>query len=184
MRQFCLILLLCSTAIGGNSAVAVLVNRLGDGRYAVRERASASLAGMMPQAESYLKDASSHPNKEIAVRSELLVSKYHREQAVIWSEKILPDKYARMPWIDKLPLDVPNRDGIMSWHLSKAYKVTAGYQGWPAYRVATKLYVKDLIGSGRTKKEIVQLLNRMADVEIKWIREYGQKYVPPIELPE
>lgn len=182
-----MILLLCSTAVSGNSAVVMLTKQMGNTRYADRERATAALYKMMPQAESYLKDVRQYPDKEISIRAGLLLSRYYREQSHIWADKILPEKYNRMPWIDKLPLNVPDREDVMRMYLNMANRskdLPSSQAGWQVYRFATKLYVKDLIESGRTREEIVQLLNEMAKVEIEWIRKYGHQYNPPIELPK
>ena len=51
------------------------------------------------------------------------------------------------------------------------------------YRLATELFIRDLLQNQHTLPHTIELLDRMAAQEEKWITENGKNYTPPLQLP-
>ncbi len=86
-----------------------------------------------------------------------------------YAETIVPSNDARMPWIDCLPVDYPNRDDVLKKY--QPYKLEyADYTNeYNIYRENTQTFIIDLFISGtKTKAEIVELLDVMVKREKDW----------------
>lgn len=49
--------------------------------------------------------------------------------------------------------------------------------GWPEYRRATFFFVRNQFLEGKTEKEVVEVLDRMASREREWMRYGGERYL-------
>lgn len=118
------------------------------------------------------------------------------------AKSILPAKYDKLPWIDMLspnhwnclkdmmaPEVVPvngmsDARAVSDYYLSLAYavhpKVMEGGYDWPRYRLATYLYVKDLVKAGVPREQIVRMLDAMVPLEWKWDEVHQNRKRPEI----
>lgn len=86
-----------------------------------------------------------------------------------------PRFYPVIPWIDQLPHDHPCRHEIISGYLGQV-EATYRPNGWPSYRRATELYLRDLLLHGAAVDDLQKLLDQMAENEKKYIRSGNNSY--------
>ncbi len=163
--------------------IAQLIDQLGSVKFPEREKAYRELKKIGPSAYPLLLKAEKSKDAEVASRAKKLLGPHYAAHFENLATKLAPTKYPRMPW-----LWTPENgySGAFNWVIDaqKADKTLSGdAPDWTSWRVATKLYVHDLLREGKSEKEIVAVLDGMANAEINWIRDYGKQYVPPILLP-
>ena len=136
---------------------AAAVPLLGHPQWRVREAAAHALkAAFLADEERLLplvRAAAGHEDAEVADRAAGVLALYYR---------VLPTGYPVLPWLDSLPPDYPDRAAVVSRYVGRA-----GWGCWPAapdfpaYREATRLYVRDLFAAGKTKAEVRGILDGM-----------------------
>jgi hypothetical protein len=137
-----------------------------DDRFAVREAASAWLVDQ-DVAEPTLRHFAISSDPEVVYRS-------HRGLAGIWCRRAdhVGKQDAVYPWIDSLPLDVPDRDELVHGFLSQTGQLPG--LDWANYRHATKLMVMGMVAAGQGEGEIGELLAIMQERCKFW--EKNKKY--------
>jgi hypothetical protein len=163
----------------------VLIAQLGSPSYQKRELAMQSLHQMAPLILPYLESARLHKDVEIARRSELVLVSYYEQAAAQFTKKARPSRWPCLPWIDMLPKDYPDRTLIVEYFLAQA-RDKVGRKGppdWDDYRLATELYLNYLFQKQHKLDDAIDLLDRMAGAEEKWITDNGKNYSPPLKLP-
>lgn len=143
-------------------------------QYAIRVTAHQQLARRVRDTDGVLtvhllEEAlqSSHP--EVVRRARDLLAHFY---------SLEPSDYAAMPWIDQLPDYWPDRKAIVETYLYRARQLldTGYYQAdWPDYRLATSLYVYDLLRQGVPRQSVLQLLDIMVEQEKEYRRSRGMK---------
>lgn len=161
--------------------VLLLIAQLGDDSFSVRQDASAQLASLGTPAHRLLMSAKL-TSDDPEVR--------HRAGGILedWRSAYRPTKRAITPWLDSLPDDYPDKQAILTRMLKEArggvdwsgYDYDSEVQDWPIYRTATDLFVDQLIAAGRSKKEIIRLLDLMADREARYwkMRNREDEHLP------
>lgn len=140
------------------------ISHLGQPEFHRREKAHAELAARILAPDGFLLahqlDYAAHSSQpEIARRARLLLAQFY------WIE---PTNYLAMPWIDMLPDDWPNKKAIVESYLYRARQLldTSYYRAdWPDYRLATSLYVYDLLRQGTPRYHVQQMLDVMVERE-------------------
>ena len=162
-----------------------LIAQLGSPDYRQRELATNQLVRFSPLAVPHLQAAQSNKNPEIAIRSTFLLTTYYRKNAAQLTEKVRPNGWPHLPWMDMLPHDHPDRDSVVSQYLQRAQSEIGrhGSPDWKDYRHATRLYVQKMFANGHSMKAVQATLNRMAKAESDWITANGKRYNPPVQMP-
>ncbi|GBD36002.1 hypothetical protein HRbin36_01119 [bacterium HR36] len=150
------------------------ISHLGHPQYRWREKAQAELTARISAADGFflalhLEYAAQSPHPEIARRARLVVGQFY------WLE---PSNYLAMPWIDMLPEDWSDRKAIIEHYLYRARQMldTSYYRAdWPDYRLATSLYVHDLLRQGMPRHLVQQLLDIMVAREIAYRQSRGMQ---------
>lgn len=93
-----------------------------------------------------------------------------------------PKKYTQIPWIDCLPLDYPDREKVIKKSMQPEWYIdfvkTKAPGNFEGLRYGTEMLIFDLLKKNTSKEKIIQLLDRMAEIEIEWIKT-GGKYKNP-----
>jgi hypothetical protein len=174
-----------STALAPAVLAAVLITQLGAPRYRDRAQASHNLYQLSPVVLPFLEAARDHGDLEVSRRSTIILSTYYASVADRLADQAKPSHWPRMPWLDMLPPDYPDRKAIIDFYLQQA-QTKVGRKGppdWPDYRLATHLYVRGLFLEQNRPHEVRRLLDRMAEAERSWLEQNGKKYSPPLEVP-
>lgn len=155
-------LVLCLALLGQTVAVdtRVLIAQLGHDDFAVRHSATEQLTqlvitGKDPSLIATLEElVSTHKDPEVQLRARHIV----RRQRLAFLKR-----YPSMPWIDSLPQEYPNRSDVIRVYLSAAQDIYPRSQGYPfpEYRLATFIFVRDLICNNVPQQDIEKLLNAM-----------------------
>lgn len=174
-----------SATITSAMLAVVLITQLGAPSYRQRVRAMNRLEPIVPAVAPYLEAATQHRDPEIARRASSLLAHYYQSVADQLSEQVRPAHWPRTPWLDMLPPDYPDRQVIVSFYLSAAQRKIGphGPPEWDDYRLATRLYLRQLIMDRRRLDEVHLLLDRMAEQERQWIQQNGIRYSPPVPMP-
>ncbi|MGF1578462.1 MAG: hypothetical protein ACFCD0_03780 [Gemmataceae bacterium] len=165
--------------------VVALIAQLGSPNYSARATARYHLSRMAPLAVDHLKAAEKHPDPEVRRNAKQVLASYYNSQAPRLAQQTRPSNWPRLPWLDMLPANHPQRDRILAYYLPRAQK-TIGRKAapeWEDYRLATQLYMEDLFRNEQRPDQVRQLLNSMADHERDWIRRNGTRYNPPVQMP-
>jgi hypothetical protein len=149
--------------------VVLLIQKMGDQHYLVRDEAHELLRNLLmsEEGERYrglIESSTLHPDPEIARRCRQLTECFYIVE---------PSHYPATPWIDMLPPSVANRQEVIERYLQQARSGMNSWSGqdWPDYRRATHLYIRELLRQGYTRKQAQAVLNQMAEQE----REYRSK---------
>ena len=142
-------------------AVLLLFLQLGSLKFKEREAAHNRLQGMgpiiLPLADAFAK----HEDPEIATRS--------RRIAVFISEVKVPFNHDKIPWIDMLPPQWPNRDNVLRVYLESARSLMSSESlDWMAWRYATLLYARDLKRQGWSQAKLDAMFLVLAKAETEW----------------
>lgn len=143
--------------------VSFLATQLGDDAWVVREKASAALAKMDERPIKILRFYQISGDAEVRRRANRIVEAYERR--VVFNEN------KKMPWIDHLPEHFPDRQEIINKYLLP-YKESHRYDSeghYQVFRDATADFILDYCKKGHLKKEIVELLEEMAENEKQWL---------------
>jgi hypothetical protein len=150
------------------------ISQLGHSQYPIRVAAHRRLAQRLADSDGVLtvhllEEAmqSSHP--EVIRRARDLLAQFY---------SLEPSNYAVMPWIDQLPEHWPDRKAIVETYLYRARQLLDNgyYQSdWPDYRLATSLYVFDLLRQGMPRQAVLQMLDTMVEREKEYRRSRGMK---------
>ncbi len=163
----------------------VLIAQLGAPRYRDRAEASHRLLQLTPVVLPYLEAARAHPDLEVSRRSSIIVANYYGSVADQLAGKVKPAHWPRLPWLDMLPANHPNRKAVIDYYLHQAQQRVGrrGPPDWPDYRLATQLYVYELFLDQHRPEEVQVLLDQMASAERSWLLQNRSKYTPPLEVP-
>jgi hypothetical protein len=136
----------------------LLLNGLGDRDYRVRDAAEFELVSKIIQPGGQLwwlaakAQSVNNSDHEIRRRCRHAVERYY---SVIDGP---------MPWLDMLPEGL-TRQTALEKYLPMAREVVTGGEGWPDYRFATYLYVRDLLDDGVDREQVKKLLGKMVEAE-------------------
>lgn len=175
-----------STTITPGVFAVVLISQLGSPQYRERARASHELYQMAPLVVPYLEAARRHEDLEVSQRSTLILATYYESVADRVAESMKPSRWPRLPWIDMLPENHPDRKTVIDYYTQQARNRIGrkGPPNWEDYRLATKLYMRELILERQRPQQVQHLLDRMVECECQWIRTNGKKYTPPLTMPK
>jgi hypothetical protein len=156
------------------------IKDLDSNRFAIRQKASENLMALDELAIPKVKKALE--NKDISLeqkrRLEQIVENYYNN--------ILPTDWSKLPWIDSLPAEYPERQNIITTYLNKARGGGWNDPGAPeyaAYREATRMWVRDELEAGKSKRELIKLMDdHMVPFELKWCKQAQPTYVCPIRV--
>lgn len=150
--------------------VLLLIAQLGDDSFLIRQNASARLADLGRPAHRLLMVAKiTSDDPEVRYRAGGILED--------WRSSYRPTKKGVLtPWLDSLPDDYPDKQAIVSRLVREArggvdwsgYDYDSEVQDWPVYRTATDLFVDHLIAAGKSKKDIIRLLDLMAEREARY----------------
>lgn len=154
--------------------------------YFVREKASAMLLASYPISAPALCRVVATGELEARERARRILQSsghgqsYLDQQLVKVQISLCRYGYCGWPWIDSLPSGYDDRGPIISKYLIESKKIVPdglyGAPHWWEFRMATALYVRDLLRAGRTLEEISLLLQRMVDGDrMQWERS-GQQW--------
>jgi hypothetical protein len=150
--------------------LTIKIKELGNDNFRVRQKATEELVSMGDLPIPFLRlIAASHEDPEVR----------HRASGIIcdWYGSISPTNYPAIPWIDQLPKEFPGRDEIVSKYLSMVPWTIedAIFPEWPRYRTATYLMILDLIDSGKTRREVISILDSMVKIEKEYCKSNNIK---------
>lgn len=165
-----------------------LLAQLGHPSWQKRELAQVKLKHLLPLAitQDYLKQGKSSKDCEVAVRCKHVLHAYWVQTAPAKAKTTLPKGYHKLPWIDMLPEDYPNKEEVIRAWLEVA-RNTVGNTGppkWADYEYATYLLLLEEYQFGISPTEAETLLDAMVANEKKWIKKYGANYDPPLTVPD
>ncbi len=148
-----------------------IVLRLGSASFAEREAATADLRVMGDAAVPLLRAASVHEDPEIRRRAVGLLYD--------WRGSFRPTTQREMPWLDMLPAGHEDRQRRIDECVGKArgMVLSPGGMDWPEYRLATEHFIDVMIEQGKSRREVIELLDKMAANE----QEYHRKHHPPFQ---
>lgn len=149
----------------------LLLPFLSNDDFRTREAVSASLRSFDLMALPALEHGVGHPDPEIR----------HRCRALIVDVlSVFPTNYRVPPWIDMLPDDYPNRQGVIDKLLFEVrggngyYCSNGPEEDWSDFRLATAILVENERRSGKSREEVRSLLDRMVERERKWFVGAGK----------
>src|SRR5690349_13365988 len=87
----------------------VLISQLGAPRYRDRTHASNKLYQLTPALLPYLEAAQLHADPEVSKRSQVILASYFSSVADQLAGKARPSHWPRLPWLDMLPPEHPDR---------------------------------------------------------------------------
>lgn len=153
--------------------VTNLIKQLDNDSFRVREAASAKLLKMDERPIRFLRIAAEKGvSAEVRLRARRIVDHY---------ENVKPSKYNKLPWIDHLPKDFPDRAGVIKRHLEVySAEVLYDYSEWRALRWATRQLCRDLFKRGWDRRHVIELLDKMSSNEQKWLKNKKDNPYKPI----
>lgn len=178
--------------LGGLPAVFVaLVAGLGNPQFRVRERCHRLLAHCGELAWPALRQGQNSKDPEVVQRCRLLEAPLRRAHAWQLAGNYKPTRYPRIPWLCLQDNVNPWWNDVYGGKMTDFYRTRAAKEKgaanvWPnheAERVATRLWVADRIIAGWLDMEIVAALDRMADIEIRWILDRRANGATDYALP-
>lgn len=141
-----------------------LIPNLCDDEFAVRVSAQRSIEQLLPHGLPWVVTFTESEDPEIARRCKTIIDRYC---------DVRPTS-GQIPWVDCLPANWTDREGIIREHLNAVRTpATYGYHdGWPEYRAAMAHYARELLlVDGWSRRRVIRLLDVMADEE----RAYGSR---------
>lgn len=150
--------------------VAVVISLTGSDSFAVREAASRTLADIGPAALPQLERSIYDRDPEVVRRSAIAIEAINSRITSSSVESIL-SQFPQVPFIDSLPESYPKYRIVVSEYRERAVSLGAsrnvfnldGTEDWPADRIGTVLWVRDLVGSGTNPDMVACLLQAMDD---------------------
>jgi hypothetical protein len=134
--------------------------------YRVRERAGDALSALAenaPLVVAILEQSAANGPAEMRRRAGAALAAFYA---------VGPRWYSKLPWIDMLPQDWPDRQAVIQRYLSRVRELQIGWEcgePWLDYRVATRLLVVDLLRAGESREAVQRLLDAMAENERVYI---------------
>jgi hypothetical protein len=180
MKYLTAFLLLGALCISGAAQdEAATVTELGHRSCRVREFAMKRLRdNLTPEAVRLLEKAQSCDDPEVARRAELLLRPHYEKAAQQAVANVKAHCGGKLPWIDQLPEDYPERAAVLARHLTQARQTCfEGAPEWREFRLATEYHLLEL---ARDRQPVEQLVNAMKQREIVWIQAHGRSYTPPL----
>lgn len=154
------------------------LKNLGSKNYKERAVASKTLESRMTdELAGKLEKLMDDPSLEVARRAELLLRPYYEKKACEVVEKIKAECKAKLPCLDFLPYDQPDRFA----QLTRVDYKAGGPPDWENYRAATAAYLLDLAREKVPIDTIRTLIEQMKKRELDWVRNCGRHYTPPIQ---
>jgi hypothetical protein len=164
--------------------VLALIPKLGHDDFKHREKASAGLARLLDFCPEPIIANEYHANPEIAQRCKMLADKWYAKHAEELVDDLIPKGWDRFPWIDSLGwlegVWEPSTASRTQHYLKLAQKLlppnyNSGYP-WPAYSMATRLYLVDLI---RARIDTKPIIEKMIEGDVYQCQN-GSWPLPPI----
>ena len=159
-----------------------LIKDLDNDRFAVRQKATEQLQA--------LDEAAIPQVKKALTKKDLSLEQRRRLEGVLehYYSNILPTDWTKLPWIDSLPAEYPDRFKIINDYLTKARNGQWGDPGAPeyaAYRDATRMWLRDELEAGKSKRELIKLMDeQMIPYELKWCKQAQPTYICPFRVPD
>jgi hypothetical protein len=154
-----LLILLIST----DAQIDQYIKDMGHKKWKERECATWKLICLGERVFPKIKKACSDADPEIATRAELVKKTFY--------ENILPTNYCKLPWIDGLPEDYPDRAIIVDKYLEGKNRDWDKNLEYVGYRLATLEFITDLFNNGKSRKDIISLLDKMVEGEKKQLQQ-------------
>jgi hypothetical protein len=151
----------------------MLLVLLGHPSFSVREAAHAQLARLAPLIWPMLAAWENADDPEIAAHCRALVDQHWRSLPLTEKQSIAaqlrPAGWQKLPWLSSLP-------EWNHYYLDRAMSggFGAGGPDWPGYREATRLWLLDMVAAGYTPRELLPLLEAMANGDREWCRKNGK----------
>jgi hypothetical protein len=164
---------------------APLCGRLAAPDFRARESAHRALAGCGRLAlPALLRAAAGHPSAEGRRRAECLLAPFEEELADLRSRRIRPSAWPCLPWlaINRLDYAGPSQEHYLA--PARLAFPAGGPPHYPAYREATRLWVRAQLVQRRPLTEIVRDLDRMVEDELYWHAQCRQPNLEPPARPE
>jgi hypothetical protein len=166
----------------------VLVQKLGSDDFLTREKAQVLLAAHVPASIPAITKGTKSEDPEVTARCVALLKKWLWDTAEkkVESLQVSIWKQHKLPWIDGLPPDYPDRDDIMEYYLDVADSLIGRQRcapDYPSYRLATKIYLLDLFKAGAGEQKVQKLIDAMALRDVQWIETYGVASSPEVPMP-
>ncbi len=155
------------------SSILALITLLGHDNYRVREAANAKLRMLADVAIIQLLAGERHPDPEIAYRCRAMVNAWFARHADELTELVKPRKFSDWPFIDMLPIEWPERDGIVHGYLDAVGP--ADGPGWPRFSRACRLWIRDLIAA---RVDVGALLVVLCERTVRWCLEHAWEGPP------
>lgn len=167
---------------------ACIVTRIGalDQPRKYADRAQAALIELAPLSLPFLDEVRRTGQPGASARAAGMLTSLVKVHPHWFAERMLPDGWPTLPWIDMLPAEFPNRSSVFSDYLKLGEKLegSLGDQPhWRGYRRGTQELIEQLLAEGWTIPRVQTLLNEMRDIERVWIIEHADNYDPPLRLP-
>lgn len=165
------------------------------------DRHQAALLELAPVSLPYLDAVRRNGSPGASARAGTCLTSLVKEHPHWFAERLLPDNWPTLPWIDMLPEGFPERSEVQSKWLRMGSIVVAAEREntaeqdqpeidklrqpphWQDYRVGTRLFIAWKLREGWTLPRVQTLLNQMRDMERDWIIEHRNNYDPPLLLP-
>ena len=143
------------------------VAKLGSAKFAIRRAAHRALYEGLPDSISALQKYGIRSyDSETRMRSIQILKQY--------ASNIRPSRQFYLPWIEFLP-KVKNREAVIEKVVADVIsefgieKIDEKDKEW-MHRWATRMYIRRMLFSGKSPKEIVIMLDEMAEAERGWRR--------------
>jgi hypothetical protein len=167
--------------------LTLLIGGQGSPDWHTREKCTAALKDLLPHSLPHLTAAGKCKTAEVAIRSKVLAGDWHTAKLDEWIESHRP-----FPWIDMLPQDQLTREFLISTWVEYAQSLKPGLitttsydkdksadilmKGWPYYRLACELWVRDHLEGHPTDAGTFhywdQLLSAMRKQEPIWLHQW------------
>jgi hypothetical protein len=167
-------LVLAWSITADEAEVLVLIDQLGDERYAARIDAQRRLERILlfepnpALRERVEEEAKRNPDLEIRRRAAFALETFY---------DLRPRAYPVLPWIDMLPQEYPERQGVIDGSLSQVRAPGSwSYQAdWPDYRQATSVYARSLLRQGFPRHCVQEMLDDMVQRERRYREKHGMR---------
>jgi hypothetical protein len=164
-------LVLAWSVTADEAEVLLLIDQLGDERYAVRVEAQRRLEHVLlsepdPVLRQRVEEAKEHSDLEIRRRAANALEAYY---------DVRPRQYPVMPWIDMLPAESADRQGVIDGCLNqvRAPGSWSYHADWPDYRQATAVYSRQLLRQGYPRHCVQELIEDMVGRERRYREKHG-----------
>lgn len=166
--------------------VAALITLLGSADYRQREAATVALTKMAGDACNQLMLAERDVKKdcERARRASLILDRYYADNAGTMLTAIIRIRgLKKLPWLDDCEWDKSCRSRHLNLanQLADKLQVSRFAPDWNNFRLATRLYLEDMLHHRATSQQIVEEMDRLRAAEKEWIRVRGKTWGLKVE---